>query len=454
MRKVSFAISLAAGLLLMAFSAKAQTAGQFIINNSSTSTAVTLPNAPLGSPYTQNFTYTYQGNCQASTTLSGLPPGMNFSPGAAGSGQDSAGLSGTPAVEGAYSLGLGLTDNCGDSAAQSYSLNVVSAFNNDSPSLLPGQVGESYSSTINFSYTGPTATSTPIVTITGLPPGITSSTSTFVNSTFEDINVPLNTVTLQSIDTVYTQNFTMTLSGIPTQAGSYNVVLTLSDPTISQTTNYTVNVSNGATPLATPTPTPAGQIIAGVDPDGTNINSGGTIYLITGGQRRPYTSAGAFLSYGFNTWATVVTASQADLSLPVGSFIPPRDGKIICSNKGSDKGTCYLITQGQKAGFTSSAVFTGLGFSFSNTLSGDVSFLNAAPNIGNANEAHLPGVLINKNNTIYLVGNGGLLGVPDMTTLAAWGYSLTDSVAANSADNSYAQIGIMGSHTPGALSPF
>jgi hypothetical protein len=187
---------------------------------------------------------------------------------------------------------------------------------------------------------------------------------------------------------------------------------------------------------------------------GTNIISNGTVYMITAdGQRRPYTSAGAFLSYGFNSWTTVGQANTDDLTLPVGNFIPPRDGKIVCSNKGSDKGTCYLITDGQKAAFTSATVFTGLGFNFSDSLSGDVSFLASAPNISNTSQAHPAGTLVNKNGTVYLVGDNGLLGVPDMNTLSSWGYSTSDIVSADRADSATEQSGVMSARTPGALSP-
>ena len=130
---------------------------------------------------------------------------------------------------------------------------------------------------------------------------------------------------------------------------------------------------------------------AAPDADGTNIvDSSGTVYMIIAGQRRPYTSAGAFLSYGFNSFASVVPASSDDLALPVGSFIPPQDGSIICSNKGSDMGTCYEISSGMKYGFTSAAVFTGLGFSFANSLSGDVSWMTMGSTlINNTTSPHL-----------------------------------------------------------------
>jgi len=58
---------------------------------------------------------------------------------------------------------------------------------------------------------------------------------------------------------------------------------------------------------------------------GTNVSdSSGTVWMVMpDGTRRAYTSAGAFLSYGFNSWGAVVPASAEDLALPQGSFIPP-----------------------------------------------------------------------------------------------------------------------------------
>jgi hypothetical protein len=187
---------------------------------------------------------------------------------------------------------------------------------------------------------------------------------------------------------------------------------------------------------------------------GTNVSHNGTVYMITdNGQRRPYTSAGAFLSYGFNSWANVSPASAEDLALPEGSFIPPRDGKIVCSDRGSDKGTCYLITNGKRAAFVSAQVFKDLGFSFAKSVSGDVSFLTADSNISTSSEQHRAGVLINKNGTIYLVVSGGLMGIPSMDVLATWGYSTADTVPANNSDNSLAQTSVISARQGAKLSP-
>lgn len=193
---------------------------------------------------------------------------------------------------------------------------------------------------------------------------------------------------------------------------------------------------------------------AAIHADGTNVSKAdGTVGMMIGGQFRPYTSAGAFLSYGFNSWASVVTASAEDLAAPVGAFIPPQDGKVMCSDRGSDKGTCYLVTGSQKAGFTSAAVFTGLGFSFSKAGYGDVSWMASTSNIDNTTAAHRPGVLVNNNGTVQLVGATGLLGIPDLATFNSWGYSFTNVVPANAADKAMTQTGVMAARVAGQLSP-
>jgi hypothetical protein len=185
---------------------------------------------------------------------------------------------------------------------------------------------------------------------------------------------------------------------------------------------------------------------------GTNVLNNGTIYMVTAdGQLRPYTSAGAFLSYGFNSWSNVVQANSDDLALSVGAFIPPRDGSIICSDAGSDKGTCYLITNGQKAAFTSENVFNNSGFSFKYALYGDVSFLPATNSISDASQAHLPGTLINDSGTVKIVGTNGTIGVPSMDVLQSWGYSLVDVVNANTADQALSQNSVLAAHTAGQL---
>jgi hypothetical protein len=189
---------------------------------------------------------------------------------------------------------------------------------------------------------------------------------------------------------------------------------------------------------------------------GTNIKDGaGTVYMVmTDGTRRPYTSAGAFLSYGFNAWSKVTQANSDDMLLPIGSFIPPQNGKILCSDRGSTKGTCYLISNGTKLGFTSEQVFRELEFSFSRALYGDVSFLTEGLPISNGSEAHRPGVLVNKDQTVFLVINNGLMAFPTKEVFDSWGFSFSDLVKASQADRNLSMISsVLQARIPGQLYP-
>lgn len=204
---------------------------------------------------------------------------------------------------------------------------------------------------------------------------------------------------------------------------------------------------------------------AAVHAVGTNVNYNGTIWMIMQGNcRAAYTSAGAFTSYGFNSWSDVVTASMEDLALPTCAqqFIPPQDGQIIVSDRGADINTAYFISGGQKRGFVSRAVYDGAGFPASRlfgsaAVRADVSWMTSGANIDSATAAHLPGALVhyvyNGNDTTFLVGATGLLGIPNLPTFQSWGFSFGNSVVANAADQAMAQAGIMATRQPGQLSP-
>ena len=187
---------------------------------------------------------------------------------------------------------------------------------------------------------------------------------------------------------------------------------------------------------------------------GTTININGTIYMIAvnGTQKLPYTSAGAFLSYSYNSWAIVQKPQSGDLLLPTGNPIPPRDGSIICSDRGTDTGTCYLISVGTKIGFPSEQVFTGQGFSFSKALYGDTSFLKYSGNIQSATQTHSAGVLINEHGTVYLLSDNYVIGIPNIAILSSWGYTLSDVIPANSADEILKNQSTLTMRIPGQLS--
>lgn len=186
----------------------------------------------------------------------------------------------------------------------------------------------------------------------------------------------------------------------------------------------------------------------------------GTVWFVTNTNcRSAYTSAGAFLSYGFNSWASVYSTTAQELSkLSICSsnngYTLPREGKIICSDRGSDLGTCYLITGGKKSGFVSEQIFKGLGFSFANATFADVSWMSTGSNIDNSNSAHMTGVLVNNQGTVQLVTPSGLLGFPSMDVFNSWGYTFNDVVIANQADKNRNQSSVLQTRTAGVLSPY
>ncbi len=67
--------------------------------------------------------------------------------------------------------------------------------------------------------------------------------------------------------------------------------------------------------------------------------------------------------------------------------------------------------------------------------------------------AHRPGVLINNNGTVQLVGANGLLGIPDLATFNSWGFTFSHVVPANAADKDMSQTGVVAIRTPGQLNP-
>ena len=189
------------------------------------------------------------------------------------------------------------------------------------------------------------------------------------------------------------------------------------------------------------------------------VGSDGTIYRIFGGSRLPYTSAGAFLTYGFNSFNDVVNANSADMQLPIATisssqtgqvvpaFIAPRNGSLI-----DDNGTVYIITNGERQGFSSASVFTGLGYSFSNVMAGDTSFLVTLAPINSTAMRHPDGTVINRNGTIYAIINGTVYGFPNTSIFNSWGLSFPQVVNANSYDNQLPNGGTMNTRMANQLS--
>ncbi len=100
------------------------------------------------------------------------------------------------------------------------------------------------------------------------------------------------------------------------------------------------------------------------------------VYLIQNGAKRGFSTAEAFLSYGYQ-WTTVVNVTSVELGMiPTGAEVVYnvhfRDGKLI-RKAGSDG--VYLVENGAKRGFPNAQVFLNHGYKWEDVISvSDVEF--------------------------------------------------------------------------------
>ncbi len=179
------------------------------------------------------------------------------------------------------------------------------------------------------------------------------------------------------------------------------------------------------------------------------INSSGTLYLIKGGYRYGITSPGILYSYGFD-FPDAKAATTADLAIPLGSLLLPGNGYLVKSNQ--DK-TVYLISNNRRYAFVSAQVFTALGFSFSHVFivtNPELQSLPRAADLSNGQSAHLPGLDINKQGTIYWIGGDSTLhGYPSLAVYNSWhkDNDFSQVVPANTADMSMPIGGLVEART-------
>jgi hypothetical protein len=151
--------------------------------------------------------------------------------------------------------------------------------------------------------------------------------------------------------------------------------------------------------------------------DGCLVNVSGTVYLIQGGQKRGFTSAEVFMSHGYN-FGQVVTANAEDAALPTGSILIYADGTLV---KGPADPLVYLVVNGQKRGFTSGSVFTGLGYSFANIQWAPVNTFNDIPTGANIDSTAITGLPMSgpgpKTVTCTTTGTPGLTGEGSVDTI-------------------------------------
>ena len=182
-------------------------------------------------------------------------------------------------------------------------------------------------------------------------------------------------------------------------------------------------------------------------PAGTLVLSGGTVWHISddGTMRQGIDSLAKFLSHSYS-FAKVVPANSADLALPDGGLLGWGNGVLF-----NDGGTVYIVTGGVKRGFTSAAVFTGRGYKFSNVVSASLAGVSAGAVIDNTTAAHSEGAfVVDSSGTVWRITATGKKGVPSPGVLYSYGRGFKDVVAANAADAALANEGNLSFRT-GAL---
>jgi len=191
------------------------------------------------------------------------------------------------------------------------------------------------------------------------------------------------------------------------------------------------------------TPAPVGQVLGAVSPhgNGTLIADNGTIYLVTNGQKHGFRDATEYLSYGFD-FSSVQPASSADLALPNGSILKAMDGTLALDT--SDGRTVYVIgNNGTKRGFVSSAVFTKLGYKFSQAVKINLADYAVGDPITTSNVAHPDGTLVISGKTIWWINAGTRHGFTSMDVFNSYGWTIQKVLKANSADMALPEASVL-----------
>ena len=184
-----------------------------------------------------------------------------------------------------------------------------------------------------------------------------------------------------------------------------------------------------------PVPTPATPSSGSSSYNLRLINNNGTFYLIKNGKRQGITNPGMLFSYGFE-FKDAAPAGANDLALPQDDLLTPGEGSLV---KTAEDPTVYLISGGQRHGFTSAQVFTALGFKFGSVLVVTAPELNKLPVSGlldNPTERHKAGSQINHQGTIYWLSEGFRHPYPSLAVYNSWNLDndFSSVVPANNAD--------------------
>jgi hypothetical protein len=222
-------------------------------------------------------------------------------------------------------------------------------------------------------------------------------------------------------ETSYTTNHNITLTNLtPNTTYHYQVGSTYIYGGSSVNPNATFTTLATPTTPTTPTPTTpdSPQPSAGSSTSIRLVNDNGTFYLIVNNTRQGITNPGILYSYGLE-FKDAVIATDSDKLIPLASPALPYDGALV---KSPIDPTVYLISNSKKYGFTSSTVFTGLGFSFKNVLVVTAPELEKLP-LGEALskvQAHMTGTNINEKGTIYWISQNKKHPYPSLEVYNSW----------------------------------
>jgi hypothetical protein len=204
----------------------------------------------------------------------------------------------------------------------------------------------------------------------------------------------------------------ITLYGTPLQAGNYPFTIKVTDNG-GNSASFNFNLSVAASTVNLSPSTPAMSL------GPTSVISTNTDQQFNFLAKDPENDTLNFdINWGDNLTSTVVGQSVSSGSIVGAVHKWPAQGTYNIT---------VVVTDGK--GGKSSNIFT-------------VTVL-APPAVQPAAEAARVGAIINRNGVVMLVGSAGLYGFPDFVTFNSWGYTFSQLVTANAAEQAMNQIGIV-----------
>ncbi len=283
----------------------------------------------------------------------------------------------TTATEGSHLISAVATDSAGKTGA---SLGINVAVANLGPAA---------------SITAPTAsaalTGSTVLTATVTPNITTTSPIASVQFMVDGKNVGVPVTAATGLN-----SFSYTWDSSSISNGAHTISATALDLAghVATTTVVNVTTSNSNAPAAT-------IPVVGIHPNNTLVNLNGTFYIIKNNTLLGVTNPGILQSLGYS-FSDAVTATTGDAALAHASGnAEPNDGALV---KTADDLTVYLIADQQRHGFTSSSVFTGLGYKFSSVLvvtGPELNVLALSGAVSSSTVQHLRGADVSSNGTVY-----------------------------------------------------